>query len=582
EPLLMRVLPMIRSILAEEAWELRELAVLALGAVAGAIKLNSLLVVDIKALLSACDAPQGLLRCTALWAASRFVPLLVDHKEAVLESEELLDQMRQVFFSRLKDPNGKVKSAAATGVCELLEKNSEQLRQHEEWILEEMQKGLHSAAGAGGGALPALCDSVTTMLELRASKRLKTAGADGGLLAELNAQLDGATDAATSCIFEAFAAFASGGSEEFLAICPKIARHAVRVIRNGIYPAPAAASCTATEVPQVEDGIPVTVRSIAGATLLSGRLDGDLRGAELRDMASRSLNGRHCKLVVADQLLPEQLPLSDFCAPGAQKELILTAIVVPAHEGVNAALDFLERVVEAMGDILCNEASMPWKDIVALAVECLEEEHKMLKEVLQSTYCLLGTLCKSEQEVLDAHLRSVRLRLPKLLVPGIRKESQKSVCNNAIWVTICWNRLFAEIDLPVEDSCNLGAALQHLAKSEESFLRDQRRMACAAWSLIAARVPEVARNLESIIKCWLQTMTTGEDEVDVEAWAGFSVAAKSRPEILLSHVNELTRTIQSIRRTEVQSRLSRMEPHFEELLTLCKTARNSEQEAMES
>lgn len=295
----------------------------------------------------------------------------------------------------------------------------------------------------------------------------------------------------------------------------------------------------------------------------------------------RSLNGRHCKLVVADQLLPEQLPLSDFYAPGAQKELILTAIVVPAHEGVNAALDFLERVVEAMGDILCNEASMPWKDVVALAVECLEEEHKMPKEVLQSTYCLLGTLCKSEQEVLDAHLRSVRLRLPKLLVPGIRKESQKSVCNNAIWVTICWNRLFAEIDLPVEDSCNLGAALQHLAKSEESFLRDQRRMACAAWSLIAARVPEVARNLESIIKCWLQTMTTGEDEVDVEAWAGFSVAAKSRPEILLSHVNELTRTIQSIRRTEVQSRLSRMEPHFEELLTLCKTARNSEQEAID-
>ena len=87
---------------------------------------------------------------------------------------------------------------------------------------EEMQKGLHSAAGAGGGALPALCDSVTTMspdvgkatvelqqqwrralacvsvpdghvqprLELRASKRLKTAGADGALLAELNAQLD--------------------------------------------------------------------------------------------------------------------------------------------------------------------------------------------------------------------------------------------------------------------------------------------------------------------------------------------------------------------------------------------------------
>lgn len=288
----MRVLPMIRSILAEEAWELRELAVLALGAVAGAIKLNSLLVEDIKALLSACDAPQGLLRCTALWAASRFVPLLVDHKEAVLESEELLDQMRQVFFSRLKDPNGKVKSAAATGVCELLEKNSEQLRQHEEWILEEMQKGLHSAAGAGGGALPALCDSVTTMLELRASKRLKTAGADGALLAELNAQLDGATDAATSCIFEAFAAFASGGSEEFLAICPKIARHAVRVIRNGIYPAPAAASCTATEVPQVEDGIPVTVRSIGGATLLSGRLDGDLRGAELRDMASRRFGCR--------------------------------------------------------------------------------------------------------------------------------------------------------------------------------------------------------------------------------------------------------------------------------------------------
>ena len=31
-------------------------------------------------------------------------------------------------------------------------------------------------------------------------------------------------------------------------------------------------------------------------------------------------------------------------------------------------------------------------------VECLEEEHKMPKEVLQSTYCLLGTLCKSEQD----------------------------------------------------------------------------------------------------------------------------------------------------------------------------------------
>ena len=31
-------------------------------------------------------------------------------------------------------------------------------------------------------------------------------------------------------------------------------------------------------------------------------------------------------------------------------------------------------------------------------VECLEEEHKMPREVLQSTYCLLGTLCKSEQD----------------------------------------------------------------------------------------------------------------------------------------------------------------------------------------
>ena len=30
---------------------------------------------------------------------------------------------------------------------------------------------------------------------------------------------------------------------------------------------------------------------------------------------------------MADQLLPEQLPLSDFCAPGAQKELILTALL---------------------------------------------------------------------------------------------------------------------------------------------------------------------------------------------------------------------------------------------------------------
>lgn len=573
---------MIRSKLAEGAWELRELAVLALGAVAGAINLKFLLVEDVKALLSACDAPQGLLRCTALWAASRFVPLLVEHQEACPESQELLDQMREVFFSRLKDPNSKVKSAAATGVCELLEKNSAQLRQHEEWILEEMQKGIRSAAGGGGGALPALCDSVTTMLEQRAGKRLQSAGAHGGLLAELNAQLDGATDATSSCIFEAFAAFASGWSDEFLAICPKIARHAVRVIRNGIYPAPAAAACTSTEVPHVEDGIPVTVCSITGATLLSVRLDGDLRGAELRDMASRSLNGRHCKLVVADQILPEHLSLSEFCARGTLTELILTAIVVPSHEGVNAALDFLECVVEEMGEILCNEASMPWKDIVSLAVECLEEEHKMPREVLQSTYCLLGTLCKSEQEVLDAHLRSVRMRLPKLLVPGIRRESQKSVCNNAIWVTICWNRLFAEIDLPVEDSCSLGAALQHIAKSKESLLRDQRRMACVAWSLIAARVPEVARNLESIIKCWLLTMTAGEDEVDVEAWAGFSVAAKSQPEILVSHANELKRTIQSVRRNEMQKRLRLMEPHFEELLTLCEPARTVEQEAMQS
>ena len=129
------------------------------------------------------------------------------------------------------------------------------------------------------------------------------------------------------------------------------------------------------------------------------------------------------------------------------------------------------------------------------------------------------------------------------------KSQCRKVCNNAIWVTICWNRLFAEIDLPVEDSCSLGAALQHIAKSKESLLRDQRRMACVAWSLIAARVPEVARNLESIIKCWLLTMTAGEDEVDVEAWAGFSVAAKSQPEILVSHANELKRTIQSVRRS---------------------------------
>ena len=36
------------------------------------------------------------------------------------------------------------------------------------------------------------------------------------------------------------------------------------------------------------------------------------------------------------------------------------------------------------------------------------------------------------QEVLDAHLRSVRMRLPKLLVPGIRRESQKSVLRHGV------------------------------------------------------------------------------------------------------------------------------------------------------
>ena len=44
----------------------------------------------------------------------------------------------------------------------------------------------------------------------------------------------------------------------------KPARHAVRVIRNGIYPAPAAAACTSTEVPHVEDGIPAAWHTGSG------------------------------------------------------------------------------------------------------------------------------------------------------------------------------------------------------------------------------------------------------------------------------------------------------------------------------